>query len=315
MPPVLVIHDRPSDVAELLRGRFPAHRFEYATTPEAVLPALREHDPEVVLSLGYSGFPGRSHRPAVEHPTVRWVHVGGSGYEHMSPWNPARVQVTNSVGVLAPFLAESVTAAMLALNGHFPIYAEQQRRREWRPVPFRPIAGQTLAVIGLGHIGECVARNAAALGMHVIGLRRTAGDNDAVDEVLPLSALHEALARADVVSVHLRLTDATRHLMNAAAFAVMRRGALFINTARGAVVDELALVEALRSGRLGGAYLDVFESEPLSAESPLWGLPNLLVTPHASDNVHDFPARFASLFADNFDRYLAGEPLLNPVQP
>ncbi len=315
MPAVLVIHDHPEDVDEFLRERFPGQRFEYATNAEAVRPALAAHDPEVVLSLGYSGFPGRSHRPAVEHPSVRWVHVGGSGYEHLAPWDTARVQVTNSVGVLSPFLAETVIGAMLALNGHLLTYHAQQQRREWRPIAFRPIAGQTLAVVGLGHIGACVARNARALGMRVIGLRRTPSASDAADEVLPLAQLHDALARADVVSLHLRLSDATRHLVDAAAFAAMRPGALFINTSRGAVVDETALVDALRSGHLGGACLDVFEQEPLPAESPLWAMPNVLVTPHASDNVHDFPVRFAALFADNYERYLAGEALLNRVRP
>ena len=95
----------------------------------------------------------------------------------------------------------------------------------------------------------------------------------------------------------------------------MQPGALFVNTARGAIVDEPALVEALRSGHLGGAYLDVFETEPLPADSPLWSLPNVIVTPHASDGVHDFQKRFAALFAENLERFLAGRPLLNPVSP
>ena len=315
MPAVLVIHDRPEQLEDLLEARFPDQRFVYATTPEAIAPALAEHDPEAVFSIGWSGFPGRTHRPALEHPSVRWVQVGGSGYEHLLPWDPARVQVTNAVGVLAPFLAETVTGAMLALNGRFPAYAEQQRRAEWKPLGFRALAGQTLVVVGLGAIGECVARNARALGMHVIGVRRSSTPSAQVDELLPPERLREALGRADFVSVHLRVTDETRGLFDADLLGAIRPGAMFVNTARGAVVDEPALIEALRSGHLGGAYLDVFATEPLPGDSPLWSLPGVILTPHASDSVHDFAKRFAVLFADNLERFLAGRPLLNPVTP
>ena len=315
MPPVLVIHDRPEQLEGLLESRFPEQRFVYATSPAAIGPALAEHDPEAVLSIGWSGFPGRTHRAAVEHPSVRWVQVGGSGYEHLLPWDPGRVQVTNAVGVLAPFLAETVTGAILALNGRFPTYAEQQRRAEWKPLGFRALAGQTLVVVGLGAIGERVARNARGLGMRVLGVRRTPCASDAVDSMLPPERLREALAEADVVSLHLRLSEQTRHLFDAELLAAVRPGALFVNTARGAIVDEPALVEALRSGHLGGAYLDVFETEPLPSDSPLWSLPNVIVTPHASDSVHDFPKRFAALFADNLERWMKDEPLLNPVMP
>jgi len=286
-PPVLVVHDRPEDFARDLEARAPAERFVYATDGEAVRRFLDERDPEVVFSITHSGFPGHLHRPIVEHTSVRWVQVGGSGYEHLEPWDASRLTVTNGVGVLARFLAETATGAMLALNAGLPAYARDQARARWQPRTFRTLSEQTLLVVGLGHIGAWMARYGHALGMRVIATRRTLASSPEVDELHPPEALLELLPRADVVSLHVRLNEATRHLIDARALAAMGPGALLLNTARGAVVDEPALIEALASGHLGGAYLDVFEEEPLPPSSPLWRMPNVIITPHASDAVQD----------------------------
>ena len=178
---------------------------------------------------------------------------------------------------------------------------------------FPPIAGRTLLVVGLGAVGACVAHNAKALGMRVLGVRGTPAPHPAADEVHGPDALMALLPAADFVSLHVRLNEATRGLLSREALGAMKPGAYLINTARGGVVDEAALIDALRTGHLGGAYLDVFETEPLPDESPLWTMPNVLVTPHASDNVLGWPRRFAELFADNLDRWRAGRPLLNRV--
>ena len=306
---VLVLHDRPEDFRDLLAARFPDLTIAYAATAEEIPRALERVRPEVVFSIKQPEFPPAIHRPAVDFPTVKWFQVGGSGYEHIVPWDGERLTVTNCAGVLARFLAETVTGAMLMLNGGFLRYLDQQRRAEWRPHAFRPLAGQTLAVVGLGQIGGRVAANAKALGMRV----RSAAPHPAADAVYPPDALYKVLAEADVVSLHLRLDEETRHVIGREALAVMKPGALLINTARGPIVDEGALVAALEDGRLGGAYLDVFETEPLPADSPLWGLANVILTPHAADSVPDWPARFAAFFADNLERWLARRPLENVV--
>ena len=315
MRPVLIAHNEPDDFRDLLAERFPDLRFVYASTAEEVLAGLREHDPEVVFSVKHPGFPGPAHAPIPRHPSVRWIQVGGSGFDHLVPWDPERIRVTNGAGVLAPYLAETITGAMLALACGFPNYAGQQRERRWRAVPFTPLRGRTLLIVGFGHIGECVARNAKALGMRVLATRATPAPHPAADEMHGPDALASLLPRADFVSLHVRLDATTRVLISREAIAAMKRGAYLVNTSRGAVVDETALVDALRSGHLGGAYLDVFETEPLPAESPLWSMPNVLLTPHASDNIVGWPRRFAELFADNLERWRAGEPLLNPVAP
>ena len=315
MQPVLIAHDNPGDFRDLLAARFPDAEFVYATTAHGVTEALAQHDPEVVFSIKHPGFPDSVHAPIPAHPSVRWIQIGGSGFDHLLPWDTSRIIVTNGAGVLAPYLAESVTGAMLALGCGFLNYAEQQRARQWRPVPFTPLRGRTLLVVGFGRIGECVACNAKALGMRVLAIRGTPAPHPAADEMHGPDALRTMLPEADFVSLHVRLNDATRGLLSREALAVMKPGAYLVNTSRGPVVDETALIDALRSGHLGGAYLDVFETEPLPAESPLWAMPNVLVTPHASDDIHGWPRRFAALFADNLERWRTGEPLLNLVTP
>ena len=315
MRPVLVAHNEPDDLRDLLAARFSDVEFVYASTAQGVVEALARHDPEVVFSLKHPGFPAPAHAPIPAHPSVRWIQVGGSGFEHLAPWDTARISVTNGAGVLAPFLAESVTGAMLALGCGLLNYVDQQRARRWKPVSFTPLRGRTLLVVGFGRIGECVAGNAKALGMRVLAIRGTPAPHPAADEMHGPDALEALLPAADFVSLHVRLTAATRGLLSREAIAAMKPGAYLINTSRGAVLDEAALVDALRSGRLGGAFLDVFETEPLPAESPLWAMRNVLITPHASDNIVGWPRRFAALFADNLDRWREGEPLLNPVTP
>jgi len=311
---VLVLHDRPEEFRALLAARFPDVTIAYATNAAEVPDALRRAQPEVVFSIKHPGFPPADHRPAVDFPTVRWFQVGGSGYEHILPWDGERLTVTNCAGVLAPFQAETVLAAILMLNGGVLRYLNQQRRAEWRQHAFRPLAGQTLAVVGLGQIGGRVAAHAKALGMRVLGVRRSATPHPAVDALHRPEGLHRVLGEADVVSLHLRLDETTRHIIDRAALSAMKTGALLINTARGPVIDEAAVIAALQRGHLGGAYLDVFETEPLPAESPLWRLENVILTPHVADAVQDWTVRFAHFFADNLERWLAGAPLVNLVE-
>ena len=315
MRPVLIAHNEPDDFKDLLSTRFPDVDFVYAPSAKAVVDGLARCDPEVVFSIKHPGLPDPVHAPIPAHPSVRWIQVGGSGFDHLVPWDEARITVTNGAGVLAPYLAETVIGAMLALGCGFLGYLGQQRARRWRPVPFTPLRGRTLLVVGFGRIGERVARNAKALGMQVVAVRGRPAPHPAADEMHGPDALASLLPAADIVTVHVRLNDATRGLISRKAISVMKPGAFLVNTSRGAVIDESALVDALRTGHLGGAYLDVFETEPLPASSPLWSMPNVLVTPHASDNVVGWPRRFAELFADNLVRWRAGEPLRNVVAP
>ena len=306
---LLVLHDRPDDLLPLLRRRAPDLAVEVAPCPAEVAPALARFEPDAVLSIKHTGFPGPAHRPALRHPSVRWFHVGGSGTDHLGAWEPARVSVTNSAGVLAPFLAEMAMAAMLSLALGLPRLGRQQAARVWRPRRFRPLAGRTLLVVGVGHVGGAVAERAAALGLRVVGVRASGAPHAAVSQMHRPPALLELLPHADIVSLHLRLTAQTRGLLGAPALSAMKRGALLLNSARGALVDEAALLQALVSGHLGGAWLDVFSTEPLPDHHPLWRAPNTLITPHCADQVEDFAARFAERFCDLRDGLAEGRPL------
>jgi len=311
---ILVLHDTPDELTELLRQRCGDAAIRYATKPTEVLPALHEFSPTAVLSIKHSSFPGAAHRPAAHHPSVRWLHVGGSGYEHLRRWDPARLTVTHSAGVLAPFLAETTLAAMLSLAVELPRFADQQRQRLWTPRRFKALSGRTLLVIGVGRVGGEVATRAKALGMNIIGIRSSSARHPAVQQMHGPDDLSVLLPRADVVSVHARLDASTRGMLGAEQFAQMKPGALLLNSSRGAVLHEGALIEALTSGQVGGAWLDVFAVEPLPRTSPLWSMANVLITPHCADQVVDFPRRFAERFCDLRDASLAGErlPALSP---
>jgi phosphoglycerate dehydrogenase-like enzyme len=311
--PVLIYADHAGPLAEALCARFPGETVHAVDRAEALPGALQAHRPEVVFSIKSLTLGGSTHRPILDAASVRWLHVGGSGYEHVLGWDAGRITLTNCVGVLAPFLAETVIGALMALNCGLIRYHTQQRERVWRQHPFRPLAGQTLLVVGTGAVGGEVARRASGLGMRVVGLRRSRGPVAGVDEMRPPEALTASLGEADAVSLHLRLTPDSEALFNAAMFAAMKPGAIFINTARGGHVVAPDLLAALESGHLLGAYLDVFETEPLPPGSPLWAAPNLLISPHAADGVEDWEARFAELFAENLEHWRAGRALRNVV--
>jgi phosphoglycerate dehydrogenase-like enzyme len=313
--PLLVAHDQPELYLGDIEKRFPELTFEACTTAESLVEALAEHQPRAVLSYKCPGIPGPAHRPILDCPSVKWIHVGGTGIDHLHPWDSARLTVTNSAGVLSPFLAETVLGAMLMMNFGFPGYLQQQRHKIWQGRPWRPLQGQTLLVVGLGNIGRQVAAKAKAFGLRVLGVRATAAPLEQVDEMLALGELHQALARADFVSLHVPMTPATRHLINGPALAAMQPHAVLLNTSRGPVVDEAALIAALQADEIAGAYLDVFETEPLPADNILWSLENVVISPHCADSVSDWQARFAGHFADNLGRWLKGQPLLNVVDP
>lgn len=312
---VLVIHKDSEEVRPLIDPRSGDIAIHYLSDLEQIDQTLDEVKPEAVLSISQPTFHGRGHHTAINYPTVRWFHVAGSGYEYIVPWEHERVTVTNGLGVLAPFLAETTLTAMLMLNGNFLHYGRQQRDHVWQQIYFTPLQGQTLLIVGLGKIGSLVAAKAKALGMRVVATRRSPAPDPSVDEVHGDAALGDLIGQADFVSLHVRLSDQTRGMINGEMLAAMKPGSFLINTSRGPVVDEEALSKSLQNGHLGGAYLDVFEKEPLSPDSPLWDMPNVIMTPHAADNVQDWPVRLAGFFMDNLERWNAGEDMLNVVQP
>ncbi len=312
---VLILHDRPEIYVDGLSARFPDLLFETCTRAEDVAATVEAFQPVICLSLKCEGLPGPAHRPIMQCSSIRWIHVGGAGIEHLGSWDPARVTLSNCAGVLSRFQAETVLGAILLLNFGFHRYLRQQEQRIWRNHSWQTLEGQTLLLVGVGNIGKSVAAKAKEQGMRVLGIRNTPGDMPNVDAVHPVTALPDLLPEADFVSLHVPVTESTRHMIDAAALARMQPGAFLINTARGAVVDEAALIDVLQSGAIAGAYLDVVASEPLPSDSPLWGLDNVVISPHTSDMVADWEARFAAHFEAQLTRWLAGDSLENVIDP
>jgi phosphoglycerate dehydrogenase-like enzyme len=252
-------------------------------------------------------------------PRLKWLHVFNVGVDHpiFDEMLARGVRLTTSAGSTALPIAQTAIMGMLALARGFPRWLTAQRDRRWDPergLPPADLRGQTAVVVGLGRIGAEIARLARALGLKVAGIRRgPRGDSDPVDELHPPAALAGLLPRCDWLILACPLTPETRGLIDAAALARLPRGARLINIARGEIVDEPALTEALRGGRLAGAYLDVFETEPLPPESALWNLPNVLVTPHNSAAAAGNEERVLEIFLDNLGRWQRGAPLVNEV--
>lgn len=280
--------------------------------------------PGAEVYVGF-GVPEPLFRAATEGPgaRLRWAHTAsaGAGGSLHAAMRASDVVLTNAAGIYAEPMADTVLAMMLhfARGLDFAVRA-QAGRRWWKEpwegadAPVRELAECTVGIVGLGGIGRAVARRAAALGMRVLATRRGPGGGPEGVEVLAgAEGLERLLPRSDFLVVTVPLTEATRGMIGEAELRRLPPGAVLVNVARGGVVDEDALVAALASGRLRGAGLDVFAREPLPADSPLWSLPNLLVTPHVSGTSHRYWRRQTDLILDNIRRYLAGEPLRNTV--
>ena len=273
--------------------------------------------------------------PAIA-PRLRWVQLDTAGADGVlnTPLWPSEVALTTLSGVGPPAAAEHAMMLVLALAHHLPEMVDLQRRHEWpsaadrwRRLMPRELRGATIGVVGYGAIGREIGRLARSFGMTVLGLRQGtarpptyalpsvgAPAHTEPDRMYGPGELHAMLAECDYVVLVVPFTPATFHLIDEAALRAIKPGAMLLNVARGAVVDEPALVRALQQGWIAGAGLDVFEAEPLPADSPLWAMPNVIITPHVAGLTPHYHDRIMDLFAQNLRRYLAGEPLLNQVQ-
>jgi phosphoglycerate dehydrogenase-like enzyme len=265
-------------------------------------------------------------------PRLRWLQVGSAGVDHLvvdPPWARG-ITVTNGRGVFAVPIGEYVSGAILRINQPTRRWESDQTAHRW-PIDDEPVAsivrGGTAVLVGYGSIGREVARQLAALGLRIIAVKprpdvrvdasyRVPGtgdpDGSIPDRIVGVEALRDVASEADYLVLTLPLTAESRQVIDATVLAALPPTAWLINVSRGALVDEEALLAALRAGRLAGAVLDVFTTEPLPPDHPLWDAPNVTITAHVSGATSRFRD---DLIVENLRRYLAGEPLLNPVDP
>jgi len=246
-------------------------------------------------------------------PRLRWLQAMGAGVDWaLVPELPRHVIVTRAPGIFGPWMTEYVLGWCLSITQRTDTYRDAQRARRWigDVLPDR-LRGKTMVVIGLGDIGRQIAHAARFFGMRVLGVSRSGRSVREAHRVYRMSALTTALTTADFVVLVTPLTDDTRGFFNARALAALPAHAWLVNIGRGALVDEPALEEALRTRRIAGAILDVFTEEPLRRDHPLWSLPNAIITPHISGP--STPEEIAPIFNDNLARYLSGRPLRHRV--
>ncbi|MGE0386168.1 MAG: D-2-hydroxyacid dehydrogenase [Gammaproteobacteria bacterium] len=286
---------------------FPGDEVILSTTPEQFLARL----PAMQWLL--AGHPPRGHWR--EARALRLLQGVGAGIDHLLPLDdlPPGVQVANAKGVSAEPMADFGLALVLALIKRLPLAFTGQRQHTWRRFQPRSVAGSTLAILGCGEIGVALARKAAALGMRVIGTQRRPRPTPPLAATFGLDQTPQVLAEADITVCLLPLTHRTRGFLGPDMLAHMKDGSTFVNLARGGIADEVAIAAMLRSGRLSGAALDVFATEPLPADSPLWDTPNLLITPHVAGDFPGFLNEVAPLFARNIACVERGEAPITRV--
>jgi glyoxylate/hydroxypyruvate reductase len=249
-------------------------------------------------------------------PSLRWIQgtsAGIGGFLERTGLASTPMVFTTAAGVHATPLAEFALLGLLYFAKDLPALARWQRQRHWQRYAVGQLAGRRVLLVGLGGVGRAVARLLAAAGVEVTGAARTPRHRDApgVASFVTPDQIGQVLPAVDALVLACPLTEQTRHLISAHQLALMRPGAVLVNISRGQVVDEDALIAALSSGHLGGACLDVFETEPLPASSPLWRLDNVIISPHSASTVAAENRLLAELFTDNLQRWLAGRPLRN----
>jgi len=304
---ILVYHPDAAETrayAELVRLPRPTLSVRVASTADEAADLVVETE----ILYGWQ-FPTALLRRA---PKLGWIQSMGAGVERfLVPDLPRKVILTRAAGVFGPWMAEYTLGWCLWVTQRMELFRTQQRQRRWVEMNPTRLGGATMCLVGLGDIGRAIARSARALGMRVIAVTRSGRRAPEAARVYKTSTIRQALAQADFVVVTVPLTPSSHDLIGTRELAAMKPTAWLINVGRGPVVDEDALIAALDEKRIGGAVLDVFNREPLLLDHPLWGMDNVVITPHISGP--STPAEISPIFNENLRRYLTGRPLKHVV--
>ncbi len=296
---------RAESYVDALRDRLDGHTVRHAKTPAEERDAIESAELATGLTVR------RSLLDHAENLRVFACAYAGTGHLPRDALAEREIIVTNAAGVHAPNAAEQAIGSMLAFSRRLH---EAARTDEWQPLSPGELAGSTVTIVGLGAIGTGIAERLEPFDVTTIGVRRTPASGGPTDEVIGPKNLHDALAESEFVVLCCPLTDSTRGLIDEAALATLPPDAVIVNVARGEVIDTDALVETLRRGWIGGAVLDVTDPEPLPDDHPLWGLDDVLITPHSAGATPKYYERLADIVADNVARMEDGRPLRNRVR-
>lgn len=316
MTRILIHNSTTAPMAERLAQAVPEVQIETSDSYDGLEAHLARFKPDIAYSICFKGRDGFPRDALLGPDGPKWISVGGSGVDHLNPWDADAVTVTNSAGVAAPMMAEYVFGSILHFALDIPGMAADQAEHEWRSTRLMaPMQGKTMLIVGLGHTGQAVAARAKAFGMHVIGTRAHPQPMESVDEVHASADLQGLWHRADFIVLSLPLLPTTRSLVNARSFAAMKPSAILVDVSRGGVLESAALTNAMRTGTIAGAALDVFETEPLPFDSLLWDLDNVIISPHCSAVYTEWAMQSFELFLENLARWQRGDPLTNIVNP
>ena len=305
---VVVLLNSPADVQRAYRDGIAA------IDPTLAVDVINDVDdidpllPTMDVLMTYGTFlRGRSDEIFAKSPRLRWIQALGTGIDGLIPGSRNDIVVTSIRGIHDAAVSEAVFAMMLALSRDLPRSIRNQDRQVWDRQPSRLLDGKTVGILGVGLIGAALAPRCKAFGMKVVGITARTGRIDHFDELRPRSDLPAAVGDLDFLIVLAPFTAENRHLVNAAILSAMKPTSCLVNVARGGVIDEDALIDALTNGRIAGAALDVFATEPLPQGHPLWSMPNVIVTPHTAGMNVDYVSRALPFIRKNVAAFKAGD--------
>lgn len=311
---VLVIGANAERVVDAIRSHDGTIQIESVADHRTAAEIVTTTNPNVVFSFKEVGQTPDMLEPILRARDVRWLHLATTGVDHLPSWDESKTTVTNSAGTGGQIIAEYVLAQILARETSLVEYRHDQEQKFWSIRPRRSLEGLVLHLVGVGTIGTSIARCAKSFGMRTVGFARTRVNAPSVDEMQPITSLGSEIGKADYVSIQIPLTPDTLGLFDFSMLASMKKSAWLINVSRGGIVDEPSLKRALEEKLIGGATLDVFGSEPLDNDDPLWMCDNIVITPHMCGFTTNWEIEAASLFIENLARWRCHAPLRNVVR-
>jgi len=315
LPRIILHNDVTRHFAKKLAAQLPGAEYMECNTYEALPKMLNSYRPDIVYTVRFDGTPGYPREALFSAGGPKWIANGGAGTDHFGIWDATSVTVTNTAGVAADMMAEYVFGGFLHFTLDVPGLQADKTARAWNPRQMLPLKDKTLLIVGLGSTGRAIALRAKAFGMRVLGTRANPKPMPNVDEVQASDNLKDLVQRADFIAICTPLTPQTKGLIDRSVLSLARKDAILADVSRGGVIVQADLLEALESGRLAGAVLDVFETEPLPGESTLWGQPNVLISPHCSSVFEGWEEASFDMFLSNLDRWIKGQPMENIVDP